>query len=216
MVRTILKLGGAAILGMSLFGASGCSAEIGEENTGETGDYLLAGNRLTPTQVADHLRRQGVPEAAVPRLVCTAKWESSFYDRASNRNNNGSTDRGLFQINSIHLGGTPGCGTSAEALYDPATNTRCAAAIYRTQGMNAWYGYKAHRAECDAYRLPTSNGGSSDGDACNSATLGRRVAEKSCVQARSDGRWYQCVDGAWLSGNPTSGPLGTCSATHSL
>lgn len=33
---------------------------------------------------------------------------------------------------------------------------------------------------------------------CHSATLGRVVVENTCVQSRSDGKWYQCSDGKWL------------------
>lgn len=225
MVRTFTKVGSAVALVTTLFGVGGCSAEIPDENVGETGDYLLAGKRLAPNDVANLLRRQGLAESAIPRLVCTAKWESSFYERASNRNGNGTLDRGLFQVNSIHVGGTPGCPSTGEALYDSATNAKCAVAIYRAQGINAWYGYRAHRAECDAYRLPSSSGGSSstgsdtsseEGDACKSSTLGKRVGEKTCVQAASDEQWYQCVNGGWQRASSTRGPLGVCSASHPL
>jgi peptidoglycan/xylan/chitin deacetylase (PgdA/CDA1 family) len=34
---------------------------------------------------------------------------------------------------------------------------------------------------------------------CQSATLGRPVAEDVCVQSRSDQRWYRCVDGEWAA-----------------
>jgi peptidoglycan-N-acetylglucosamine deacetylase len=36
-------------------------------------------------------------------------------------------------------------------------------------------------------------------DGCQSATLGRSVAENACVQARRDSKWYRCVDGEWIS-----------------
>lgn len=36
-------------------------------------------------------------------------------------------------------------------------------------------------------------------DECQSATLGRPVAEDVCVQSRSDQRWYRCVDGEWAA-----------------
>jgi hypothetical protein len=87
-------------------------------------------------------------------MVCTAKYESSFYERASSRNRNGSIDRGLLQINSIHLG-SAGCPSRANAgkLYTASVNARCALRIYRSQA-GAWYGYKAHQRECDNYRIP--------------------------------------------------------------
>ncbi|MEZ4263404.1 MAG: polysaccharide deacetylase family protein [Polyangiaceae bacterium] len=39
-------------------------------------------------------------------------------------------------------------------------------------------------------------GDASDGD-CQSSTLGRSVPEGSCVQARSDRKWYLCNDDEW-------------------
>jgi hypothetical protein len=86
-------------------------------------------------------------------MVCTAKHESSFHERSSNRNNNGTIDRGLFQINSTHLGES-GCPRNAGALYNATANARCALHIYHSQGLNAWYGYQYHRRECNSYRIP--------------------------------------------------------------
>ena len=143
---------------------SGCAADTGDESdedandpvaTGEIGEQLLAGRRLTPRETASVLRSVGFPSGVIPEMVCTAKYESSFYERASNRNSNGSIDRGLFQINSAHLG-DPGCPSrgNAAALYNATTNARCALHVYRSQGLNAWYGYQAHRATCNSYRIP--------------------------------------------------------------
>jgi len=36
------------------------------------------------------------------------------------------------------------------------------------------------------------------GGGCFSATLGMQMPEEACVQARSDGEWYQCNQGQWL------------------
>ena len=43
----------------------------------------------------------------------------------------------------------------------------------------------------------SSGGGTSAGAPCNSATLGRDVDDGECVQAASDGNWYQCTNGSW-------------------
>lgn len=51
------------------------------------------------------------------------------------------------------------------------------------------------------------------GDSCDSATLGRVVPEKTCVQARSDRLWYRCRDGNWFETNSTDAQ---CSARHPL
>ena len=152
------------LLAITALTVSGCAADTGDEDDedanepeaiGQVDEKLLAGRRIPQREVAQILRSAGFPASVVPKMVCTAKYESSFYERASNRNSNGSIDRGLFQINSIHLGraGCPSRG-NANALYTASTNARCALQIYRSQGLNAWYGYQAHRTECNNYRIP--------------------------------------------------------------
>lgn len=42
-----------------------------------------------------------------------------------------------------------------------------------------------------------------------SATLDREVSAGTCVQAASDGIWYQCTGGAWVAKSSTSGCVGT-------
>lgn len=138
--------------------ASGCAASTddpAQDDGTEASDTqaLLAGSRHSPHQIATLLRNAGFPESAIGPMVCTAKYESDFYDRASNHNSNGSTDYGLFQINSIHLH-DGGCPSTTAALYDPATNVRCAHAVWKSQGINAWYGYQHHRSTCQHYPAP--------------------------------------------------------------
>ena len=136
-------------------GESSPSADTSDDGEGTTAEQeLRGGERLASYEVASLIRQAGFPANMVGRMVCTAKWESSFYTKATNKNRNGTIDRGLFQINSIHLGNTRNCPASSKAIFDPLTNTRCALAIYKMQGINAWYGYKAHRSECDRYRPP--------------------------------------------------------------
>jgi lysozyme C len=127
-------------------------------SNGESQDRLLAGRRLSEVEAATLNREAGFPEASVGKMVCTIKYESSFYERASNKNGNGTTDYGLFQINSIHLGRS-GCPSSASGLYSAKANTKCALQVYKSQGMNAWYGYRKNRAECDRYSAPAGEGG---------------------------------------------------------
>ena len=235
-------LGAFALTSLISIVSAGCAAETMEddEEVGESEDRLLAGQRLTPSQVAAHLRAAGFPENTIGKMVCTAKYESSFYERASNKNRNGSMDRGLFQINSIHLGGTRGCPSkgNAEALWNPATNAKCALAIYNMQGIRAWYGYRKHKTECDGYAAPgsarlapddtttnddTANGSSSsepdDGGegGCWSGTLQDMVDARTCVQSRSNNVWFQCMEGGWYrGGDATSGPFGQCNGSHPL
>jgi hypothetical protein len=148
----------AILIGFTL---SGCAAaqDDADDTLDERGDVeeaLIAGRRVDTDEIVRLLTANGIPQSVIPELVCTAKYESSFYEGASNRNRNGSMDRGLFQVNSIHLGSVSACPDKDEAksLFNAATNVKCAAAIYRMQGLNAWYGYRAHRRTCDSYVLP--------------------------------------------------------------
>lgn len=151
-IRVYVALSAASVAAC----VAGCS---NEEELGSSQNALIAGRQLSEAEVADVVRAAGFPDNMIGTMVCTAKYESSFYDRASNNNTNGSSDYGLFQINSIHIGGTAGCPTSVEPLYDVTTNAACALAIYKMQGINAWYGYKKHKAECDAYPAPGPGAG---------------------------------------------------------
>ncbi len=230
MVRTVLCA--FALTALSLVSVAGCAAPPGEEEEiGESEDRLLAGRRLSEVEVANVLRQAGFAESQVPRMVCTAKYESSFYERASNKNRNGSIDRGLFQINSIHVGGTRGCPSSGEALWNPTTNAKCALAIYKMQGINAWYGYKKHKAECDRYTIrgaaapsgTTIPGNTAPADddeeegGCWSGTLQDFVGARTCVESKFDGILYQCMEGKWYRGVQNgAGRFGTCTAMHML
>lgn len=225
----------ASVVVMALFALPiGCVAEHSNEEqsdtTGESQDHLLAGRRVSETELARLVRAAGFPEDLVGTMVCTAKYESSFYERATHRNSNGTTDRGLFQINSVNLG-SQGCPASAAAVFDAATNARCAYGIYRSQGLGAWYGYKRHRAECDSYTVSGAGGGdeaaSSDygndvapdpgPGGCWSGTLEEMVEANACVESKYDGGWMQCHDGLWYSGVAGyTGPYGACSSTHPL
>jgi hypothetical protein len=156
-VANMLKLSALSLSALFLMlTASGCAAntdDVAPEDEESDTQALLAGTQHSPHQVATLLRHAGFPESAIGPMVCTAKYESNFYDRASNHNHNGTTDYGLFQINSIHLHDA-GCPSTTAALYDPATNVRCAHAVWKSQGINAWYGYQHHRSTCQHYAAP--------------------------------------------------------------
>lgn len=216
---SVSKLGWLGVI--AAFVLVGCSVPDPsmDEEVGESEDHLLAGRRLSPAEVASVLREAGFPEAAVGKMVCTAKYESSFYERASHRNTNGTTDYGLFQINSVHVGDT-GCPSSATALYEAAANARCALKVYRSQGMGAWYAYRKHRSECDGYAAPAAEGGEAgpqEAGGCWSGTLGEMVDASACVQSKHNGVWFQCHEGEWYRGvSGSSGPYGACSSVHAL
>lgn len=72
-------------------------------------------------------------------MVAIAKAESGLDpNEPPNTNNNGSTDTGIFRINSIH-------GYSQEYLDDVDNNIKVAKIIYDTQGITAWVAYNNNK-----------------------------------------------------------------------
>ncbi|MBA3539205.1 MAG: hypothetical protein H0T79_06225 [Deltaproteobacteria bacterium] len=59
----------------------------------------------------------------------------------------------------------------------------------------------------------TDTGAGGAADECYSSTLGRNVAENTCVQSAADSAWYQCSDGEWVDrySNPEA-----CVSEHPL
>nr|BAF75844.1 c-type lysozyme [Scophthalmus rhombus] len=85
--------------------------------------------------------------------VCLSQWESSYNTRATNRNTDGSTDYGIFQINSrwwCNNGQTPtsnACGISCSALLtdDVIAAIACAKrVVVDPNGIGAWVAWKSH------------------------------------------------------------------------
>jgi len=119
----------------------------------------LSANYKSECQVATYLKNAGFPQSTIPTMVCTSKYESSFNCDAYHKNTDGSSDYGLMQVNSYWwCSGDPaskynGCSKTCSSMYDCQTNANCAYTIWKQQGYNAWYGYKSHKAECDAYKL---------------------------------------------------------------
>jgi hypothetical protein len=89
---------------------------------------------------------EGVPEQDAHKLICIAKHESNFNSKAINDklNRNKTIDRGLFQVNSVHL---TTCNVTAEQLFDVRTNVSCAVKIYELQGLKAWATLKFCKGE---------------------------------------------------------------------
>jgi lysozyme C len=119
----------------------------------------LTTNVQSQCQVASYLRKSGFPESAIGTMVCISKYESSYNCDATNKNTDGSTDYGLFQINSYYWcsGDTKSkyneCSATCTSLFNCQSNTNCAYTVWRQQGYNAWYGYKNHKTECDSYKV---------------------------------------------------------------
>ncbi|KAJ8338902.1 hypothetical protein SKAU_G00356880 [Synaphobranchus kaupii] len=94
--------------------------------------------------------------------VCLSKWESDYNTRATNRNTDGSTDYGIFQINSrycvamAHPLRTPvesRAPVSSGALLsdDISTAIACAKRVVRDpNGIRAWVAWRNH---CEGQNL---------------------------------------------------------------
>lgn len=82
--------------------------------------------------VANVLRQAGFPESAVPTMMAIAMAESSWNPAAVNdKNRNGSIDRGLFQINSVHQGNS----WYPTNPFDPLQSAKAAYAIWQGAGQ---------------------------------------------------------------------------------
>jgi hypothetical protein len=96
--------------------------------------------------------------------------------------------------------------TSSSGVYNWLSRNASRYGFRRTVPSEAWH-----------WERPAGSQGSFSGGAtsgrCFSTTLGREVAEKTCVEARLDSAWYQCDNGTWYAGR---GSRGACSSTHPL
>jgi hypothetical protein len=92
------------------------------------------GSGSLSTSRIDHLMLQaGFPRSQLATGEAIVHAESSGHPDATNSNSNGTTDYGLWQINSVHsdlLG--------ANDWRDPLANTRMAYTVWKHNGWDAW------------------------------------------------------------------------------
>ena len=108
---------------------------------------------LTESEVRDILSTEGWPDGHMAHALCISNRESDWDPDAVNTNDDGSVDRGLFQINSwwtTHAVADdfPGGLFDAERAFDPHYNARYALLIF-TFGGEGW-GAWATAKECGA------------------------------------------------------------------
>lgn len=100
---------------------------------------------LTTQQVMSLLVQAGFKQGELNIMACIARCESRFNPRALNDNgppdDASRFDRGLFQINGVNL---RACNATAEAIFDPLVNAKCAYRIRLSQGFGAWAVYRPH------------------------------------------------------------------------
>ena len=132
---------------------------VNHDNCEYSSSVEYESNIQSQCQIASYLRKSGFPESSIGTMVCISKYESSYNCDAKNTNTDGSSDYGLFQINSYYwCSGDPKskyneCGISCTSLYNCQSNSNCAYTVWRQQGYNAWYGYKSHKSECDSFKV---------------------------------------------------------------
>lgn len=90
------------------------------------------------TDVARAAAAAGFPKEELVTAVAVAYAESSFNEQATHRNDDGSTDYGLWQINSVHKFAE----LSSGAWADPKVNAQLALSVWKSQGWNAWSVHK--------------------------------------------------------------------------
>lgn len=97
---------------------------------------------LTDRQVAAAAYHGGFRGSELPTAVAVALAESSGNPQATNRNSNGSTDYGLWQINSIHSQIL-----ASGQWSDPSSNARMAHQVFTDAGSKwtPWSAYKSQR-----------------------------------------------------------------------
>ena len=126
------QAGDAWAMGNPDFGALGYTDAAG----GGASDWGTGGAQ----GVANVLRAAGFNESEIPTFLAIAKAESGWNPAAVNdKNRNGSIDRGLFQINSVHQG-NPWYPSNP---FDPLQSAKAAYAIYKSQGLSAWSVYNS-------------------------------------------------------------------------
>ncbi len=103
---------------------------------------------LTPLQVARVAYNAGFRGENLVLAVAVAGAESDFYTNAFNRNNDGSTDMGLWQINSVHK-------FSPIVLSTADGNARAAYTVWRNAG-NSWRPWTAYRHNRHLPYMPTA------------------------------------------------------------
>ena len=94
---------------------------------------MPSSSKLSAAQIATAMRKAGWPESAIPIGVAIAYAESGGDPKAVNHaNRNGSSDYGLFQINTVHK-----ALLKSGNWADPVDNAKMALKVYKDAG-NRW------------------------------------------------------------------------------
>ena len=120
---------------------------------------------LSANQVAGLVKAAGFPSNDQAIMVAICKAESGYNTTATHKNSNGTTDRGLWQINSVHSQFN-----ATQLINDPQYNANAAKSIYDGQGLKAWTTYSsgAYQKYMNEARSAVANAASVNGSAVTS------------------------------------------------
>lgn len=123
-----------------------------------------------PDQLATLAHWAGMPHPGLMAQIAEA--ESSGDPHAVNKNTNGTTDEGLWQINSVH-------GFDSSKLFDPLYNAKAAAKVLAEQGLGAWATYNsgAYKSQPSGHVLSTLAGALKGGRGSGGPTKAQIKAE---------------------------------------
>jgi|SoiMethySBSTD1v2_1073268.scaffolds.fasta_scaffold13508_13 hypothetical protein len=111
--------------------------------------------KITPQQIAGYAAAAGFPPDQIQTATAVALAESGGETTATNRNSNGSTDYGLWQINTIH-----GQLLNQGDKFNPLDNAKMALTVYARAGnkWTPWTVYKtgAYQAQMNTARMAAS------------------------------------------------------------
>jgi hypothetical protein len=102
----------------------------------------LNGTKIAPLKIAALVRQAGWRDRNMIEAVAVALAESGGFDHAVNENENGSTDRGLWQINSVHVDAGE---ITVVQCWDPVASTNYSYELYRRYSytFGPWVAFKS-------------------------------------------------------------------------
>lgn len=101
--------------------------------TGNRMKMFKDGGKVGPGGLKGLWTQAGGASKIASLMAAIAMGESGGNPKSVNYNTNGTVDKGLWQINSVH--GYKG------NMFNPLTNARAAVKIYKKQGLGAWVAY---------------------------------------------------------------------------
>lgn len=146
--------------------------------------------QLTDAQLAAYARQAGFPANQIATAVAVALAESGGRTDATNHNTDGSTDFGLWQINTVH-----GSLLQTGSWSNPADNARMAYSVWKGSGWGAW---TTHNTGAYLAFLPRGNKAAGTSVPVSTATASK-VPSPPFIVTKTDGNWNIAYHGQQLA-----------------